>query len=102
MTRRVTAVFENGALRPTSPLPLRDGDRVEITVEGPVPAASSDEVARRIREAKTLDEWMAAAEEAAELEPDDGYDLLEALNENRKAAGVPRLLFPPDQKGISW
>jgi predicted DNA-binding antitoxin AbrB/MazE fold protein len=103
MTQRVTAIYENGALRPSTPLPFRNGDRVEITVEGPLPAsASKDEATRRIREAKTFDEWMAAAEAAAALEPDDGYDLLEALNENRKAAGIPRPLFPPDQKGVSW
>jgi predicted DNA-binding antitoxin AbrB/MazE fold protein len=103
MGMRVTAVYENGALRPTSPLPLSEGDRVEITVEVPVPGrADSSDSARRIREARTFDEWMAAAAAAAEREPDDGYDLLEALNENRQAAGVPRLLFPPDQKGTSW
>jgi predicted DNA-binding antitoxin AbrB/MazE fold protein len=104
MTKRVTAVYENGTLRPTSPLPLRNGDRVEITVEVALPAAtdSSSEAAQRIRDAKTFDEWMVAANAAAATEPDDGYDLLEALNENRRATGAPRLLYPSDQKGITW
>lgn len=103
MTHRVTAVFENGTLRPTRPLPLRNGDRVEITVEAAAPTViGSAEAAQRIREAKTFDEWMAAAAAAADQEPDDGYDLLEALNENRQAAGATRLLFAPDQKGVSW
>jgi predicted DNA-binding antitoxin AbrB/MazE fold protein len=95
MTQRVTAVFENGLLRPTKPLQLRNGDRVEITVETPVPATTSpDEAIRRIRDAKTFDEWIAAAAAAADLEPDDGYDLEKALNDNRRAAGVDRMLYP--------
>jgi predicted DNA-binding antitoxin AbrB/MazE fold protein len=104
MTTRVTAVYENGVLRPTTPLPLKDGDRVEITVAAapPVSPARLEDAAQRIRAAKSFDEWIAAAEAAAALEPDDGYDLPEALNENRRAAGVPRLLFPPEQKGTTW
>lgn len=94
MTQRVTAVFENGLLRPTTPLPLRNGDRVEITVQSPIQAgATTEDAIQRIREAKTFDEWIAAAA-AADLEPDDGYDLEKALNDNRRAAGVDRMLYP--------
>jgi predicted DNA-binding antitoxin AbrB/MazE fold protein len=103
VTQRVTAVFENGTLRPTTPLALQNGDQVEIMVEAPVRTVEEMEAAAlRIRSAKSFDEWMAAADAAAALEPDDGYDLLEALNENRKAAGTARLLFPPEEKGATW
>jgi predicted DNA-binding antitoxin AbrB/MazE fold protein len=101
MTTHVTAIYENGVLRPTRPLPLKHGDQVEITVEVPASAGTSDEAARRIRTAKTFDEWIAAAGEAAQSEPADGYDLLAALNETRRQAGE-RLLFPPERKGIDW
>lgn len=95
MTQRVTAVFENGLLRPIKPLSLRNGEQVEITVETAGPATTDpEEAAQRIRNAKTFDEWMAAAAAAAELEPDDGYDLERALNDNRRAAGVDRMLYP--------
>jgi predicted DNA-binding antitoxin AbrB/MazE fold protein len=32
MTRRVTAVYENGILRPLEPLPLKEHQRVTVTV----------------------------------------------------------------------
>jgi predicted DNA-binding antitoxin AbrB/MazE fold protein len=105
MTKRVIAVYESGTLRPITPLPLRNGDRVEITIEVALPSAtvsSSESAAQRIRDAKSFDEWMVGANAAAATEPDDGYDLLEALNENRRATGAPRLLYPSDQKGITW
>jgi predicted DNA-binding antitoxin AbrB/MazE fold protein len=41
MTRRTTAIFENGVLRPISPLPFDDGDRVEISIEGLTPVGIS-------------------------------------------------------------
>lgn len=32
MTRRIDAVFENGVLRPLEPLPLKEMERVRVTV----------------------------------------------------------------------
>ena len=105
MTTRVTAVYQNGVLRPTQPLPLVEGETVEITVERPAPpkpTLTDEEFARQIKAARTLEEMFAVAEAAAELEPDDGYDLLQALDENRRLAGEARPLFPPEMKGITW
>jgi predicted DNA-binding antitoxin AbrB/MazE fold protein len=98
MTHTVTATYANGVLRPTTPLPLADGATVEIAVTRvvPPPTPAEEEALRRIREAKTMEEWIAAAEAAAELEPDDGYDLREALNENRRLSGDYRMLYPPE------
>ena len=56
MTTHVTAIYENGVLRPTMALPLKDGDRVEFTVELPHAGSVPDEVLERIRNAKTFDE----------------------------------------------
>ena len=36
MTRSVTAVYENGVLRPLEPLPLKEHQRVSVTVSDPV------------------------------------------------------------------
>lgn len=33
MTLTVEAVYENGVLKPTQPLPLKDKERVEITIQ---------------------------------------------------------------------
>jgi predicted DNA-binding antitoxin AbrB/MazE fold protein len=101
MTTHVTAIYENGVLRPTEPLPLKEGDRVEFTVELSSVRGVPDEVLQRIRSAKTFDEWIAAADAAAGLEPSDGPDVLESLNETRRRAGE-RLLYPPERKGIDW
>ncbi len=38
MTRQVEAVYESGLLRPLEPLPLREHQRVLVTVSDPPPA----------------------------------------------------------------
>jgi predicted DNA-binding antitoxin AbrB/MazE fold protein len=101
MTTTIRAVYQGGVLRPEQPLPLAEGETVEITLNRPIPAAppltpAEEEAIRRIREAKTVEEWAAAAD--ALPTPDDGYDLLEALNENRRLSGE-RLLFLPESEG---
>jgi predicted DNA-binding antitoxin AbrB/MazE fold protein len=98
MTQTVTATYTGGVLRPATPLPLAEGETVQVTVTTPPPAPESieDDAIRRIREAKTMDEWIAAAEAAARLEPDDAYDLRKALNENRRLSGDYRMLYPEE------
>ena len=100
MTLTATAVYENGLLRPTQPLPLQEGETVAITLTREAPNDSQDTEhasVRRIQGARTLQEWIDAANESTE--EDDGYDLLRALDENRKGE---RPLFPPELEGISW
>jgi predicted DNA-binding antitoxin AbrB/MazE fold protein len=102
MTMTTLAVYENGVLRPAGPLPLAEGETVELTVTRPrvgQEPPTAEDADRRIREATTLREWITAADAAPD--EDDDYDLLEALNENRRATGE-RLLFPLDQKGVTW
>jgi predicted DNA-binding antitoxin AbrB/MazE fold protein len=96
------AIYENGVLRPIRPLPLAEGETVEIILAPPksLPAEPSEtEAVQRIRSARTLEEWIAAANDTSAEE--DGYDLLQALEENRKLAGDARPLFPTEVPGVA-
>lgn len=93
----VLAVYEGGVLRPVRPLPLSEGETVEITVARPRSPAppTPEEAERRIRAAKTLQERIEAAN--AVTPEDDGYDLLRALHANRHPSERP--LIPPAGEG---
>lgn len=93
MTTTVRAVYENGVLRPERALPLAEGQSVDVTVatvQPPEQAIGEDEATRRIKSAKTLEEWI----EATKLLPSDdgGYDIIEALNANRIWSGDKPLI----------
>ena len=90
MTTTVQAIFTNGVLRPTQPLSLVEGARVEITIApassmAPPAPVSEAEIIRRIAACKTYREWL----EVTKLLPDDdgGYDIVKALDENRRWSG---------------
>jgi predicted DNA-binding antitoxin AbrB/MazE fold protein len=53
----VEAVYENGVLRPTEPLGLREHEKVRITVQQTAAPASSAPIIRC--EDQTLIEWAA-------------------------------------------
>ena len=88
MTTTVKAIYENGVLRPAERLPLPEGATVEVTVT-PIPAdappLTADEWARRVRAARSVEEWAALANACPV--PDDGYDVIAAMNETRRANG---------------
>jgi hypothetical protein len=46
VTQTTTAVYENGVLRPTTPLPLKEGETVQVTVTtaAPPPPAGPPDV----------------------------------------------------------
>lgn len=94
----VLAVYENGVLRPARPLELAEGETVEVTVSKPKPAEvpiSDEEFIRRVEGCKTYHEWL---ELTKLLPPDDGgYDIVKALDENRRWSGERPLL--PDDEG---
>ena len=100
---QVSAIYENGVLRPTEPVNLREGQRVRVSVD-PVPdlpalrtpTPEEEDYARRLLAAKSLEE-MHAIMETAPPSP-EGYDLCKALNENRRQTGE-RLLFPEPEDG---
>jgi predicted DNA-binding antitoxin AbrB/MazE fold protein len=93
MTTTVRAIYQNGVLRPDRPLPLAEGAAVDVLV---TPAAEQDEVLRRMRAAKTLEELFDIADSIPA--EDDGYDVIRAMNETRRANGE-RLLTPDDEPG---
>jgi predicted DNA-binding antitoxin AbrB/MazE fold protein len=100
MTTTTLAVYENGVLRPVQPLPFAEGETVKIAVSGQEitsPPLPPPEAELRLRTAKTLRELFDVFESTPES--DEGYDLLQALDENREGE---RPLFPPEMKGISW
>jgi predicted DNA-binding antitoxin AbrB/MazE fold protein len=37
MTITVEAIYENGVLKPNQPLPLKDHERVQVTIQTPTP-----------------------------------------------------------------
>lgn len=86
MTTTIDAVYEGGVLRPAKPLPLAEGAEVTVTVESK-PGFDTFDWERRIRAAKTIQEWVAVANELPPQAP--GYDLIAALNENRRLSGSP-------------
>src|SRR5436190_16873922 len=101
MSITISAVYENGAFHPLQPLRLQldEGEAVELTVakeKRAEPPPNEEEVAQRIRSAESVQEWI----EATRLLPadDGGYDILKALDENRKWSGGRPLL--PDESGI--
>lgn len=100
MSTTTLAVYENGVLRPVAPLPFTEGETVQIAVSRPTQPSlplPPDVAERRLRAAKTLQDLFAAFESTSE--PDEQYDLLKALDENRKGE---RPLFPAGMKGITW
>ena len=100
MNHRTTAVYESGMLKPLHPLPLSDGDRVEVILVAPSPLDpnSPEATFRRQRAIEMLQARMATA---APPDADDDYDILEALNANRLSEGA-RPLLPPETGEKAW
>ncbi len=101
----VMTVFENGVLKPCEPLKLADGQTVQLTVSEPsavttlcAPAPDEDEFARRVNAATSVREMFAVMDTLPAGA--DGYDLFQALNENRKTTGE-RLLGPELPAGVN-
>ena len=82
---KFTATYENGVLRPTERLPLKEGERVEVTLSPFSQSLPEDEILARIQGAKNIHEWV----EATKLLPQDdgGYDVIKALDANRRWSG---------------
>jgi predicted DNA-binding antitoxin AbrB/MazE fold protein len=54
MTAHFTAVFEGGVLRPTAPVPLNEGEQVEVIVIQPPTAAEQRSPAQILSEIAAL------------------------------------------------
>lgn len=96
MIEPFAATYENGVLRPASPLPLREGAHVHLTLVEAPDRNGDPAGARKAAALAALQSLIDAPDD----ELDDGYDFFEALNSNRSAG--ERKLFPPERKGNSW
>lgn len=96
MTMTVQAVYASGVLRPSQPLALTEGETVELTIAHTFDSAASEqEIIRRIQECKSYRDWLAIT---TELPADDGgFDIVKALDENRRKSGELPLL--PNEGG---
>jgi predicted DNA-binding antitoxin AbrB/MazE fold protein len=92
----IQAVYEGGVLRPVQPLPFAEGETVEVTVAttpAARPSVSEEEILQRLDGCKSYREWF---EVTKLLPPDDGgYDIVKALDANRRWSGEQPLL--PDE-----
>ena len=90
----VRAVYQGGLLRPLQPIDLAEGETVDVTVTPPreaaAPPISDEEFLRRIKECNSYHDWF---ELTKLLPPDDsGYDIVKALDANRRWSGERPLL----------
>ena len=99
----IRAVYEGGVFRPTEPVNLNEGDRVQlsvvkpVSVKGKISIESGTNLSRdqrmalcRLAEATTRETKQVAFNEALSLfpdEPEDEYDLISHLELNRAATG---------------
>lgn len=86
MTLNTTAVYENGRLRTTTPLPLEEGETVQLVVTRAKPQLTDDEVLALMKRAKSPEELFALAD--AHIAAPEGYDLCDALDANRRRDGA--------------
>lgn len=86
MTLNTTAVYENGRLRTTTPLPLKEGETVQLVVTRANPQLTDDEVLALMKQAKSPEELFALAD--AHVTGPEGYDLCDALDANRRRDGA--------------
>ena len=100
---RIQAVYENGVLRPKEPLSLAEGEEVQVSVYPRLritplrpPTPEEEDYTRRLNATRTIEEMHAVMATAPPWEEE--YDIVKALNDNRRASGE-RLLFPESEEG---
>jgi predicted DNA-binding antitoxin AbrB/MazE fold protein len=75
MAITVEATYENGTLKLSQPLPLREHDRVQVTVH--VPVAIEDALAA-VQKGFGLLRWTGDAETLRRVAEDDEFGILES------------------------
>lgn len=81
----VRAIYENGVLRPETPLELNNGQNVEVRVVEDQPPKTFEEWERRKRAAQSFEEWAALAHSFPDPGPE--FDVMKAINETRRLTG---------------
>jgi predicted DNA-binding antitoxin AbrB/MazE fold protein len=90
MSQIVTAIYENGVLKPTAPLELENGAAVRLTVD----ALASEESGS----ASEISQFVQSLRDSKDVDPlPADYDFLRALNANRATGEGP--LFPDPAPG---
>jgi predicted DNA-binding antitoxin AbrB/MazE fold protein len=72
------ATYENGALKPTSPLPLKENEKVRITVESANQPAPPGEAEQMVRRSYGLIGWTGDVESLRRVAEDPEFGLLES------------------------
>ena len=76
---QIEATYEDGVLKPVSPLPIKDFARVFVTVEAPEESqtVTSDEAERIVRRSYGMLAWTGDAETLRRIAEDPEFDWLE-------------------------
>jgi predicted DNA-binding antitoxin AbrB/MazE fold protein len=75
MTLTVEAVYENGVLKPAQPLPLKENERVRISIHTPVDVPNALAAVQR---SYGLIHWTGDVETLRGVAEDDEFGLLES------------------------
>jgi predicted DNA-binding antitoxin AbrB/MazE fold protein len=80
MAITIEATYENGVLKPAEPLPLREHEKVRVTVESAKDSAASppDEAERIVRRSYGLLGWTGDVETLRRVAEDPECGLLES------------------------
>ena len=74
MTITVEAIYENGVLKPAEPLPLKEHEKVRVSVFTPVDVQKAIDAVER---SYGLLQWMGDVETLRRLALDDEFGILE-------------------------
>ncbi len=75
MNLTVEAIYENGVLKPTQPLPLKESEKVNVTVHR-LPSAQA--ALDAVRRSYGLIGWTGDAETVRRVALDDEFSILES------------------------
>lgn len=75
MTVTVEAIYQNGVLKPSQPLPLKENERVRVSIHTPVDVPSALEAVQR---SHGLIQWIGDIETLRHIAEDDEFGILES------------------------
>jgi predicted DNA-binding antitoxin AbrB/MazE fold protein len=75
MTLTIEAVYQNGVLKPSQPLPLKENERVRVSIHTPVDVANALEAVQR---SYGLIHWTGDSETLRRIAEDDEFGILES------------------------